>query len=593
MNAWLREWTRRFGRRPKTLAIDFDSAHLRVVQFDASRWGSRVVGLRSLALPADVDVANADSVGTLLKNLVEEMGLAGADMIMNVPRSQAVLKVLTLPAGTPQTDLAGMVQYQIANELPFDAAEAVVDFTVTTHGGAEAPAEGVEQGLSVLAAAVRLPVVDYYRRLAEVAGLHPARLCLRPASNLRCLDACVKRRGNECLALVDVTADETEIDFIMGPSLLFSRSAPLADAAAPGDGAQVVQSVVTEMLRSLQSFQAGHRGGKLDVVLVSGQSELARDVVAALSGRAGAKCELFDPAKGLDLPAGAPAAAFSAALGAAMTAADTEGFDFLHPRRPEVRTDRRKTRVALAGVAAGFLLLLCMLGGSSMVKSRADEASRMAADAEREKTLWEKTVNPMGGRVDRLETWQNSQVDWLGHLGQLSALLPGAADIYVSRLDTSSTGEMNLAIHARQRECIDQLETKLATSGYRIHPSNVAARSDPKGLGYVFESTVQTALDPKALQQEAPPVPPRPADDSYRDPAGASPAPTPAPAASPAPTPSPTPAAMPPAPSRASPPHMSASPPNPQAMPTPSAAQTRPAGMDPSHRQRPVRRTIR
>lgn len=576
MKSWAKELSKRFGRR-KTVALDFDRRCLRVVHFDASRWGARFLALRSIAVPADVDMSDADAAGALVARVLGEMHLAGADVLMNVPRSQAVLKALTLPAGTPEAELAGMVQYQIANELPFDAAEAVVDFTITPHASAVARPEGAEHGLDVLAAAVRLPVVDFYRRMAEVAGLRPLRLCLRPASNLRCLDACITRRDGECLALVDVTADETEIDFIVGSSLVFSRSAPLAEPGSPAEALarpRVVQTVVTEVMRSLQSFQIGHRGDKPESVLVAGESELASEIVAALPHRLEARCERFDPAKALDLPAGSPASAFSAALGAAMTSADRPGFDFLHPRRPVVRADNRKTRVALMATTGAFALLLCVLGGYAWVSSRAQQATRMTTDAKAEKTLWDETVDPMGKRLRRLEDWQGKQVDWLGHLAQLSALLPGANDIYVSRLDGAGGKALSLTVHARQRDNIDHLEKLLDAKGYRNHPGNVTPRNDPKGLGYVFESIVQAALDANALVQSVGPVPARPADDASGD-GAAAPAPTPAAEAQPAPPTAPavTPVAMPPQPSPGASPQMAPTTPGPP--PDPNARRQR------------------
>jgi Tfp pilus assembly PilM family ATPase len=538
MKARLKEFVKRF-RRPKTAALDFDRRRLRVVHFDASRWGPRIVALRTIPVPSDVDMSDADAAGTLVGRVLGEMGLAGADVLMNVPRSQAVLKALTLPAGTPEAELAGMVQYQIANELPFDAAEAVVDFTMTPHAGTETRAEGLEQGLDVLASAVRLPVVDYYRRLAEVAGLQPVKLCLRPASNLRCLDTCVKRNSGEFVALVDVTADETENDFVVGSSLVFSRSAPLAeDSGGGGEGAlrlRLVQTVVSEVLRSLQSFQVSHRVGKLEGLLVAGESELATEVAAALSQKLEAKCEKFDPTRALDLALNAGAPAFSAALGSAVGAAENAGFDFLHPRRPAVRVDNRKTRVALIAATCGLAAMLLLLGCYALVDRQAKKAQQMKIDADAEESLWKDTVDPLSRRVVKVEDWQNGQIDWLGHLAQFSALLPGATEVYVSRLDTPEAKKVGLMVHARNRESIDQLEKLLASRNYHNKPGNVASRNDPRGLGYVFESTVQATLDPNALKQPAGAVPARPADDASGDGGTPSPAPMPAPMPPPAP----------------------------------------------------------
>jgi hypothetical protein len=154
----------------------------------------------------------------------------------------------------------------------------------------------------------------------------------------------------------------------------------------------------------------------------------------------------------------------------------------------------------------------------------------------------------MSKRVRRLQEWQDSQVDWLGHLAQLSALLPGAKDIYISRLDASAGKIVNLAVRAHDRECIDQLEKLLETNGYHNKPATVTPQNDPKGLGYVYESAVPATLDANALKKLSTTVPARPQDDVSNGPAGSAiAAPAAVPAVAPAaPVAPPKPAAPPP-----------------------------------------------
>ncbi len=529
----MNKWLKRF-KRPKTVAVDFDRRRLKVVHFAGSRLGPRIEALRSAAVPADVDMSSAQAAGEFLRRVLDDMGLAGADVHMNVPRSKAVLKVLSLPTGTDEGELAGMVQYQIANELPFDAAEAVVDFTIAPRAIVETGEGAAEQTRDVLAAAVRLPVVDFYRRMAEVAGCHPASLCLRPASNLFCLDGCVRLGASECVALVDITADETEIDFIVGASLVFSRSASLAEAGVAGEELsrqRIVQTVVTEMLRSLQSFQVGHRGGKVERVFVCGPSDVAGDVVNALHQRTQIRCEQFDMTRALDLAPDPSASTFSAALGAAMRPAPNAGFDFLHPRRPVVRTDGKQKRMATLIAAGACFVLLCVLCGWWAISSRTAAAEELSRQAKAEEETWMKKVNPTLLRLQKVEGWQGRQVDLLGHMLKLSSLLPGPADFYITRLEFLNS-TITFDVHTRGRETIDQLEELLSGKGYHIPPSTVP-QSKTNNLGYIYESRVEATLDANTLRLPLDPVPLRPADDTYA--AGASSPSAAAPAAAVAP----------------------------------------------------------
>jgi len=151
----------------KYAAVDLDRRHLRVVKFACTSNGSRIDALQSAVVPAELDFNSAEEVGQLLAEILRTMRLSGCSVVLNVPRSQAMLNTMSLPAGTPAGELAGMVHYQIAKDLPFAPMEAVIDFSVESQLAGE--------GISVLAAAVRLPVVDFYRRLAEVAKVRTAK----------------------------------------------------------------------------------------------------------------------------------------------------------------------------------------------------------------------------------------------------------------------------------------------------------------------------------------------------------------------------------------------------------------------------------
>ena len=47
-------------------SLDFDRRQLRVVHFDASRWGPRILALRSVPVPPDVDMGDAEAAGALV-----------------------------------------------------------------------------------------------------------------------------------------------------------------------------------------------------------------------------------------------------------------------------------------------------------------------------------------------------------------------------------------------------------------------------------------------------------------------------------------------------------------------------------------------
>jgi Tfp pilus assembly PilM family ATPase len=499
----------------RLVAVDFDRRHLRLVESVRTAGVATLHRLRSVELPEDLDVNDAQALGHVLAGTLREMGLSGARLLMNVPRGQSVLKPLTFPPGTDAADLPDMVLYQMESELPFPVADAAIDFTVETHYAAEAAGQDEEEGVDVLVAAVRLGIVDYYRRVASAAGSKLLGLGLRPYSNVRCLRSCLPEPAEEGegLALVYLTADEAEIDVLSGPGrgrLAFSRSAAVLAPGAEEDPSARAQAVVTEAARSLRSYQTLDSGGRIDSVLVAGGTGLETDVADALSRRLAVSCERFDPSAGLGLSAGVDASGFLPALGLA-AGPDERPLDFLAPKKPPVRRDKRKLRVA--GIAAGVLAVLAGLWVAAAVHLGAKEARL----AELKRQVKENEPHVDAAReledcVERIESWQSGGRDWLTHWAHVACLFPSCRDAYVTSVRTGSDGRMGLEVRARQPEVIDDLRRKLTEAGYRFKSDGVSTAPDPHGYKYQAPVDLRIPEDMEVDLSTVEPEP-RPADD--------------------------------------------------------------------------------
>ena len=489
-------------RRRAMAVVDFDSRSVRVVRVIPARNGPRFKAPRSFALGDDVDVRSAESLGAFLGSVLAEMHLSACPLVMTVPRGRAVLKGLTLPAGTPEDEWAGMVRYQIANHLPYASAEAVVDFCPARH--VDPTAEGDQaDGTCVLVAAVESAVVEFYRRLAAAAGARLARLGLRPAAGARCVVHCTKRAEDECVVLVDITADETEIDFVIGDSLIFSRAAHVgapADAADVQRRQRVVKALVLEVVRSSQSVQAAGGGAALDAVLVAGETTLADEVATALAQRLRIPCEVFRPAEALGLGDEMDGGSFSALFGAGMNAGEAGGLDFLNPRQPVVKPNSARQKAA----AIALVAILALFGGGvarhlALSGRRANSGALTARAAAAARTHADK-IKPLIARASRIEAWRDGGTDWLAHWARLSALLPSATEVYCKGFRGAPNGTMSFTVKATNRDAIDRLQKTLeGLDGYtRVKVSRVAARSDDLHLGYDYESTIQVVVSPGA-----------------------------------------------------------------------------------------------
>ncbi len=509
-------------RLRRFVAVDFDSRQLRLVQAERSGGKTRILKLASVPMPDGLDPSDAQKLGAFLKRTLKQLKLGSAPVVMHLPRGQAVLKPMSLPPGTQRDEMAGMVRYQVENDLPFAGEEAVIDFTVTSsHYDAE-DATAETAGENVLVAAARLPAVDHYRQIAEAAGVKLLRLGLRPYANLTCVEACTIRGADEAVALVQLTADETEIDVIAGSSLAFSRSAPSKAGDHPhpdsDEGQRAVSTVVTEVIRSLQSYAAVERGHSVDAILVAGSTGIEPRVCEILHERLGIQAELLDPAGGFRIRSGENTSGFVSALGlAAGSHGDEQPFDFLSPKQPVVKTDHRRTYL-LAGVAGVVLLIGAIV---PLREAYLSPKQSRRADLYRQRSELRKQVRQakaLPQRYMEVRDFLDDQYNWPLHLSVLSVLLPSADNAYLpSGLRADADGSVTFAIRTRDVGTIQEVTEKLdaADFTYKLGRSGVT-ESDPYGYTLSYEMTVYLPEETKAALAKAAAVD-RPADDVAAD----------------------------------------------------------------------------
>ncbi len=680
------------------IAVDFDSQTLRIVHAEGTSRGARVLRAASAPLPAGTDINDAKSVGGVLAAALKELRIAPAPLLMCVPRGLAVLKTVTLPAGTEADELAGMVAYQVEKELPFRSEEAVVDFALESHydaAGASAPAGGI----NVLVAAVRVPAVDYFRQVALAAGLKLQRLGLRPYANIRCLSAAgytLSERneskgamaGRTSFALVHVGASETEIDILCDGSLTYSRAAVVklanGEAAARGVGvpparltgvppvangphggqdarrtlgpkAQAtgieteapaesepgilmaadepplaptvsgVSAVVSEVIRSIQSYQAVQGAGTIRSVLIAGGTGHEAQVAREVERRLNLPCELLDLGAVLDpknspqraqrtqrekgkegepQTAAAPTDSGCVAAVGLATAACVESalpLDFINPKRPKPRRNKKRRNAIAVGVFAAVVLLCAVAAGAMHLSAKQDEVTSLrSAKAKLKKE--NEVVKDLEKKLRPAHTWQTVSFNWLDHLANLSKLLPPPSDIYITsikadidsqvkasdpaKLESMPCGVIKLPILARNDDVVADFGRKVQEAGYGFVRLKATEPKDP--LGYNFSVDAQITICPKVKVDLIGANAARPTDDISGDPDAVKkqlatkprpgnpgsgevqPVPTPAPTPAPVETPQPTRAPKPPKVT-----------PSPAPTPTPAPANPSPTPRDP------------
>jgi Type IV pilus assembly protein PilM len=528
-------------RRPRqpaqATAIDVDGRSLRVVQTvtrDGRPAASRVA-VTPLNLPADADRADAAVLGAAIAKALDQLKLKPGPVVMGIPRAQVVLKTLLLPVVADVNELASMVHLQVAKDLPFRLAEAVVDFKIYRQvsppaakpdaaakpAAPDAAPTPPPPKLEVLVAVARRQVVEFYQRAAEAAGLKLVALGLLPTASIRCVEACQVTAAAQTYALVSLRHDEVSIDIVAEQAAPFSRGAtvkPVAEAspAAPPVTAEgFINAATIEVVRSLHGYSGLGAAAPVAKVLVAGSTGYEAAVVAALTPRTAAPVALLDMTP-LALPEDCRVGAVGAVagIGLALGYADADGlpFDFLSPKQPAVPRDLRRIKI-LAGLAVATGLFLAVAGVRAWLVGKRqvvlDAVNLEVAAAEKKRPIYRQMINQAGV----VNEWVKGERDWLLHYAYLTAVLPRSEEVFLTSLSVSGQGIIRLAVRAKSGAVLAKLEKQLRAAGYEVKPLAITPGSDR--TGYEFLSTVELVVSPKLkidLSKVTPPE--RPADDA-------------------------------------------------------------------------------
>ncbi|HRZ36998.1 MAG TPA: pilus assembly protein PilM [Candidatus Paceibacterota bacterium] len=566
----------RRSRRPSITALDLEGGFLEVVQ--AALRGGEPRVIRHAAVPLDrspdADSETGSVSAPVFAAALARAGIRPGAVVMGVPRARVMLRTLDLPPAEREAEIAAMVHLRLQRDLPFGLDEALIDFRILQHPaslptaptGSDRPGpQGAAAPVRVLAAVVRRDTVEHYQSLAKAAGVKLAALGLRSLASARAAQFLDPGTTRGCVALVSVHRREVLFDVLFEGALVFSRVGALAAGAEPALEARdavvepTAESVLTEVVRSLHSYEGVADHHPIGRCLVTGSTGAEAALARALGRQLGVQAEVLDAAgpwseasDNAQLPPHA-----LPAVGLALGALEPEGLpiDLLNPKRPPVARDNR--RVRQLGIVAAILAVLLAAVGLRARWIGARERHR--AQLQEQITLGSKNLaayRHVRNQARTLADWSGAGRNWLDHLTVLSALLPPSRDLYVTALSTSARNTLNLAVKIRGGETVDRLLETLRSAGYQVKAPAIMPAMDRFGFRFQanLELGIPTAitndLDALAVESRPPPSPVAPVAPVAPEAASSAPPPqaeSPAPpaAASPAPPPGAVPSAAP------------------------------------------------
>ncbi len=462
-----------------TLCIDWDERSLRLLNANISRSGVQVRNAVLAAIPPEVDVREPAAFGAFIRKTLGEHRIRTRRAIVDVPRQDAVLNMLTLPKGTVD-ELSAMVQIQIGRELPFNKDQAVIDFAVMREDQAAGTCDA-------WVAAVRSSIIDRYVEIIAAAGLKLDRIGLRSYANLVAVKSEAGAAAGRTL-MVDVGPHMTEINVVRDGRLVYSRAASVsippegltgaaapaaaAPARSPGDATipfkedtappiGAMDALLVEVSRTVEAYRATDPGARVDRILLAGTGGLNEEVVAAFERRFGSTTSIFEPPPALRWRAGKgeSAAPFSAVIGLALCGPgeSLNYFNFLHPKEPEAAARERVKRVPMVAVVIGLFVAAGAVAAYTPIRrnnARVEDLNVRINAANVDKKDREELTKQLAD----VDDWQKKNVIWLDTLSLFAEeIFDTNQDAYLTQMDFNESGKITFEIAAADEKVAGEL----------------------------------------------------------------------------------------------------------------------------------------
>lgn len=443
-------------------------------------------------------------VAESLRAVLEQAGAGRGTVLVGVDRASVELIHLTLPPAKPN-ELAELVAMQVVAQSQTAEEDALVDFIPLGRPTAAADAASAEP-VPVMAAVLPRPRMKAVQAACAAAGLKPDRILLRPLAAASLLARRLSPHEGACF-LVCPVGSEADLAILVDGRVVFQRTVRLPEDVGEDT---IAQRLAAEIHRTLVVAQQGLlNGNTVDQVFIFGGAEEHALLVEAIRGELNIAASVIDPFEIAEGPDDAPPerpARFAGLLGMILDEADrTHAVDFLNPRRPPPRADRRRIAVVLVAAA---LLAVAGVGYHAWgdIAAADEEIERLTAEIkDREKLL--KSTADARAVVQAVRAWESGAVVWLDELRDLCLRLPSGRDLIVQRmtmaLDRSGGGAIELTGTARDPQVVVRMEQSLRDAHHEVRSKRVQER-EGKGYAWTFETSISVFGRDKSSYLESP-----------------------------------------------------------------------------------------
>ncbi len=433
-------------RKQLITLVDFDADRLTALHAEIAPGSVTLRSWLTASAPESLALDKPDAVGTWIDQQLEAASIARGQLIFSMGRSDVVLKRLSFPtgaAGVAPDELAGMVRLQMARQLTMAIDSAAIDYVPI--GDPQHP--GADGNVSVIAAAMPGDRIEWCRNVAKNVGFKLARVSLR-AFGAAALVREQSQRHERPVIAVALGFRTAEFAIVEDGHLVYARA---TDTGRPSSEAELdayAERVAVELRRTWTSYRMTAPGEVTPMVAVLAEGNLARAVGDRCAAAVEGASEVIPWPSHVDALAGvgtADKAAITPLVGILHEiATDQPAIDFAHPRRaPDRRAaTRQKSLLGVLGaivlLGSGWAIATIQLGSlRSQLDKLQSQESTLRSDLD--KFLIDHA------RLNHMETWSGSRVDWLAHLETINRQLPDPRQSLLDEVTGTYSAEISFA----------------------------------------------------------------------------------------------------------------------------------------------------
>lgn len=319
-----------FFRKSIPIGLDIGSSFIKIAQIVENKKGYELTLFDLLQLPhgAIVDgiIEDRGVVVSAIQEILAKNKVKSTDAVIALAgHSSVIIKRVSMPTMNEE-ELSKSIRFEAEQYIPFDINDVNIDFQILRDS-----AEGSNQ-MDVVLIAVKKNVVEDYVSVVETAGLTPV---VVDVAHFAIGNLFEYNYGHvdECIALVNVGGNFTNLNILKNSTPLFTRDTPIGgnvqsealmrdfgvtyedaerlkrglsvEGIPPESAGHVILEASDEIFhdiqRSIDFFKSSVTDDDVNRIILTGGVALTKDFAETMADRLGVAVEVMDTLKNITI----------------------------------------------------------------------------------------------------------------------------------------------------------------------------------------------------------------------------------------------------------------------------------------------------